>query len=909
MTRMMLPLIAITLLFSSASAHAYVWWEGEDPVETNFPTSTWFANGAVEGKRHLLSGGAWLCNDGDRSGSEAFAKYSVTVPEAGVYDFWVRKFWKHGPFRWRFGDDEWRIVGPDIALADSVTIATHLGANWVYAGEVELPAGELEFELRLLAEEGESETACFDAFLLTTSPFIPRGKLKPDEKSGMADEGFFAWEPPIDEFEDTALLDLRHLNEAYAGVNGFVQRQGDNFVLGDGTPVRFWGVNGSSGTAALNRKSIDYLARSLAKRGVNMVRYHSPIFDPNDVDSADPDKLDNLFYFVESMKREGIYTSLSFYFPLWFDIRSEYGIDGYDDFGNKIPFTLLFYNERMQEIHRNWMRALLATPSPYGGKPLGQEPAVALVEILNEDNLFFWTFTRQNVPPMHWQAMEKLFGDWVIEEYGSFNDAYRAWNNQRESGDNPSAGRMGIYEAWHMTTDAINQANDGKRKRTGDQVRFLTELQRGFFQNAADFMKNELGARNLVYTTNWKPADSTMMGALETYTYMVGDAIDKHGYFDQGHSSPDGRHSYAVDAGHEFENISALTVPETLPIQFISIEGYPHIISELGWTNPNLYRADYALLSAAYGSLQGVDAFYTFALGGAFWDTTMNKFALSCPVILGNFPAYALMYRRGDVQTGDTVIRQVLSLDDLYAMKGNGAAEAQSLDELREQDVPPGQAAQGAVDGIDPLSFYVGRVVRTFGGNPDESTEINMAPYINREAETVSSQSGELMWDFGDGLATVDTPNAQGAAGFLSEAGAIAFDSVSIESENDYGSIIAISLDGKPLKESERILIQAMSAERPYGFRTQSGEEGRITEMGGFPFGVKHIKADIALSLSNCDGIDVIALDENGYPTDAEVEFSGGTGGQALRITLAENAVYHIVTRSCTQKVGMWKMK
>ena len=907
-------LITIATLASFTTFHAqgqpaYVWWEGEDALETNFPNNTWFGNGAVEGKRHLLSGRAWLCNEGNRSGDEAFAKYEVSVPDDGVYDFWVRKFWKHGPFRWRFGSDDWQTVGRDIALADSVEIQQHLGVNWIYAGEVKLTKGNTQFELRLLAGPGESLTACFDCFLLTPLPFIPRGSLKPNEKSNMADEGFFPWEPAIDAYTDDAMLDLRSLNEAQAGVNGFVKRQGDQFVLGDGTQVRFWAVNGSSGTAALNRKSIDYLAKSLAKRGVNMVRYHSPLFDDDNVDHLDQKKLDDLFYFVEALKSEGIYTSLSFYFPLWFDIKPSYGIEGYETANNKRPFALLFFNERMQEIYKNWARELLTTPNPYSGKTLGNEPAVALIEILNEDNLFFWTFTKSNLPPIHWQNLESKFGDWLIKKYGSLNETLRAWSNQRETGDNVSAGRMGVYEAWHMTRDAVNQAGAGKKKRVGDQVQFLTELQHGFFDKTTAYFKNDLGAKNLVYATNWHTADSSMTGALERYTYTTGDAIDKHGYFDVGHSSPDGTSSFSVSAGHTFENHSALLSPESLPIQFIQIENYPHLISEIGWTNPNLYRADYAFLTSAYCALQDVDAIYAFALGGAFWDTTMNKFALSSPVILGNFPAYALLYRRGDVQTADAVIHQVLSFDDLYAMKGNGASEAQSLDEFRQKDVPPGQAAAGPVEGIDPLSYYVGRVVRAFGDNPDESSEINLSAYIDRSRKTIQSQTGQLLWDYGDGLATLDAPRAQGSAGFLSKAGVIQLSNIKIESQNDYAAVIAISIDDKPLEHSEKILVQSMTAERPYSFRVNGDEEGTITDMGGFPFGVKKNQTRISLSLSSCSQLQVIALDENGYPTDKSVEFQGGANGEPLSIQLAEDSVYHVIQRTCTQKVGYWKMQ
>ncbi|MBI1386942.1 MAG: hypothetical protein GC154_00655 [bacterium] len=900
-------LVFVFLIVQSAQADgSYIWWEGEDAVSTNFPSNSWFANGAVNGKRDLLSNGAWLCNDGNRTGDEAFATYKIDIPEAGEYDFWVRKFWKHGPFKYRFGDGDWNTIGSDISLADSVEIQQFLSVNWVYGGAVTLPEGETTSELRLLAGVGQSLTACFDCFLLTPSIFVPRGKLKPDERSGMADDGFFAWEPAVDDFTSEAALDLRSLNEPYAGINGFVKTDEGDFILGNGEPVRFWAVNASSGIAGLDHKSVKYLARLLAKRGVNMVRYHSPLFNSNNVDKVDAQKLDDLFYFVNALKQQGIYTEISFYFPLWFDVKSSYGISGYESINNKKPFALLYFNQRMQEIYKNWAKDIFTTPSPYSGVPLANDPAVAIVEIINEDSFFFWTFTKQNVPSVQWAALEILFGDWLKTQYGSLDAARAAWSNLRESGDDFANGRVALYEAWNMTGDAIRQANAARKKRVGDQVRFLTETQRGFYQETVRYFHEDLGIQSLVSPSNWTVSDPAMLDALERYTYTAGAVIDKHGYFNGGHTSPDGSDSYSVTVGHTFTNRSAVKNPANLPLQFIQLENHPQIISEIGWTNPNLYRADFDFLMAAYGSLQDVDGFFTFALGGASWDSSMGKFAASCPAILGNFPAYALMYRRGDVQKGSTVLRQVLKLDDLYAMKGNGGAESQNFDGLRLEDVPPGGVATGEVSAIDPLSYYVGRVTRTFGDNPSDSTETNLEPYIDRSKQTVTSETGELNWNYGAGLATIDTPNAQGCTGFLGQAGTVDLSGVRVEMKNEYGSIVAISLDGEPLAESETILIQAMTVERPYGFRADGGKEGKITNMGGYPFGVELIDAVVTLKGAKCDSVEVIALDENGYPTEKEVRSDRDSGG--VTIHLAPDAAYHVIKRSCKQAISNWSL-
>ncbi len=54
---------------------------------------------------------------------------------------------------------------------------------------------------------------------------MPRGKLKPGEKSGKAMAGYFPWEPNADPLSDACPIDLRYLNEKQAGQDGFVHRR------------------------------------------------------------------------------------------------------------------------------------------------------------------------------------------------------------------------------------------------------------------------------------------------------------------------------------------------------------------------------------------------------------------------------------------------------------------------------------------------------------------------------------------------------------------------------------------------------------------------------------------------------------------------------------------------------------
>lgn len=109
-------------------ASAFVWWEAEEPARTNFPPADRHPFvPANETEAAVLSAGRWLGISGSYS-EVKFIEYDVPIPETGNWLLYVRKFWLHGPFRWRFDDQPWRDVGGNVALLDGETLRTHLVA-------------------------------------------------------------------------------------------------------------------------------------------------------------------------------------------------------------------------------------------------------------------------------------------------------------------------------------------------------------------------------------------------------------------------------------------------------------------------------------------------------------------------------------------------------------------------------------------------------------------------------------------------------------------------------------------------------------------------------------------------------------------------------------------------------------
>ena len=886
--RMRVGLVAglmILVMAGTVRGEEWVWWEGEDAADTNFSNESWLRGDALP-KREGLSGREWLNNDGARSGPELFARYRVTVDREDTYQFWARKFWKHGSFRWRFDKGPWHTCGTDIGLADTFVFRKHVCANWVHLGEVPLGKGTHNFELRLLAGQGEKALACFDAFVLIDGTFTPRGKLKPGEKSGLSEQGWWAFEPGDDPFKPSP-VDLAHLNEEEAGQSGFVRREGDAFALGSGETVRFWGVNAGPDVVRLDRRSIDLLARKLAKAGVNIVRFHGPVYDraADDPATVDADFLDRLHYFVAATKKEGIYTKLSFYFPLWFSVKPGYGIAGYEGLKDPKPFAILTFNPRMQAIYRSWARGLLTTENPYTGAPLAEETAVAVIEIVNEDSYFFWTMQEKTVPPAQRRLLGGLFGEWLVKRYGSIEGAFGVWGEgARHKDDRVAETVVAIEGVWNLTGRGHGQG--AHRRRRSDQLRFLAEHQKAFYESIVRTFRDDLGVKQLISCSNWKTADPAVLGPIERYTYTAGDVIDRHGYFGGEHKGP--RASYSVSKGDTYADRAGVREPAALPIQAIQVVDFPQITSEIGWPNPNRFKAEFPFLTAAYASLQGIDAVFFFALHGAGWERSVNKFPLAVPTILGQFPAFALAYRRGDVATAQPVVRERLNLEALYDFKGAAVVETGALDALRRADTP-GDATPQPDDKrrIDPLAFYVGPVVRRFDSEKSDVSSIDLSRYVDRAGGVVRSATGELRWDYREGRVTLDSPRSQGAAGFLAKAGRIELADVAIQSENEFGCVVAVSLDGEALASSRRILIQAMTEERPYGWRT---EGRRIADLGTGPMNVRNIRATVSLRRGAGSAT---ALDANGYARD---RIDVRRKGAYAEVVLPADAIWTVIS-------------
>jgi len=709
---------------------------------------------------------------------------------------------------------------------------------------------------------------------------------------------------PGDKFTDNALLDLGYLNEKVAGENGFIQlsADGNSFQTENGKPMRFWSINGGDGTKDMSDADLAKFARFLAKMGVNMIRYHGSInptgANINDVDKAD---ITGIWRMVAAMKKEGIYSTIS---PFWAHNGhmgkpqlKDWGIPGYTT--NEDLWGVMYFSDTLKNAYKNWVKYLYTETNPFTGIALKDDPAVALIQIKNEDGLFWWTVSSMKEGFMY--IVRQKYYQWAVAKYGSAAAAKTAWSNVTDAKDNWTTGELGLYNIW----DATQPQSGGKAKRVSDQVQFLAETQRNFYTEIRDYYRNTLGCPQLINANNWKTADANLLFDAERYSNTASEVLAVNRYNDPGHVGENS--GWRIDPGHFYVGNSVLFEPHKLPVNIKQVKGSPMLVTESAWNLPHKYQAEGPFLVSAFMSLTGVDSYYWFSPSSPSFDPNpyftwanlaggqhpMLRWTISTPGQLAMFPANALLYRKGYINQGETVVHEERTLQSIYDRKMTMISEENSFDPNRDSYSQINPAKETVVS---PLAHLTGTVEVVYDGNPANSkVSAQVTGLIDYQNKKIKASNNQLNWDYKNGICTMDAPSAQGVCGFTGTKQTFELSGVTIETTNNYAAIQVVAMDEKNIRESSKILVQVGTVYQPSGWaetpsdfvvngKTISGL--KITNTGKMPW--KCANTQVTIKLKNKGINQATLLDAAGY-AKSTIEIS--RVANELQITLPANAM------------------
>jgi len=234
-----------------------------------------------------------------------------------------------------------------------------------------------------------------------------------------------------------ALTDLSGLNASIGSERVSVDTNG-HFVVG-GQRVRFLGVNFAGDSPFMPTSSAEAVAARLAKFGINAVRFHhmdAPwasnggviAYTSTKSTNINAAQLDRVHYLVSRLKAHGIYADINLLVGR--EYRSGDGL-GAEVTGMdwKDTHTLGFFYPPALALHKDYATKLLAATNRYTGLPLAKDPAVALVEIINENGVIQKWFDGglDQLPARYATNLQARWNDWLLARYTNDAAMLAAW--------------------------------------------------------------------------------------------------------------------------------------------------------------------------------------------------------------------------------------------------------------------------------------------------------------------------------------------------------------------------------------------------------------------------------------------------------------------------------------------------
>lgn len=485
---------------------------------------------------------------------------------------------------------------------------------------------------------------------------------------GNAKASNIEWYPfTINEDQMASITDFSGLNHPLGPADRlFVKGAHFYRVGGDGQPqtkddqrVRLFGISLTGAANFPREEDAPKIARRLRSLGFNAVRLHhldTVLSDSEDkpqgilttgaFPSFNPSAVQRLNTFIDALRREGIYVNLNLHVGYSF----RYVVDQLTPLvpGENMPFAsspLHLFEPRMISLQVEYAKQLIRRLN------LNNDPALAMIEINNESSLI-GAWQRKDIDGLqgeYQRLLQQQWQRWAVRQYGSLDKACHLWDScgMTKQGallvKRDEARVLAFGDGWwahgqqlakralakiDVKSPSILEPNfvaqeEGAGRRILDFVRFLSEMDKQYFETMRQAVRSEVG--DLV------PLTGTQMyygGIINVDSQKNMDYLDQHFYVDHYDfpHQPWDRNDWRIrDHSAVREGWEPL-----LKQAFYRDIQKPFVVSEFNQAYPNRQSAEIMPVVTAIASAQDWDGLFLFQYAdGNTWRALPDSFSLS----------------------------------------------------------------------------------------------------------------------------------------------------------------------------------------------------------------------------------------------------------------------------------------
>jgi hypothetical protein len=205
-----------------------------------------------------------------------------------------------------------------------------------------------------------------------------------------------------------------------------------SYFMHEGERIRVWGVNTSFGANFPEHAEAERLAKRLAAAGINNVRLHHAdtnrwsrgFWHPSTGATVYPQALERMDYFIDQLAQQGIWVNLNLHVGHehsdYLDLPNPNS--GYDK-------VVGIFTPALVTAQKGFADTMLNHVNQYRGVRYADDPAIAFVEITNEDSFFMWDGDSRlrNMPAYYTDILEGQYNDWLIARYTTQSALAAAW--------------------------------------------------------------------------------------------------------------------------------------------------------------------------------------------------------------------------------------------------------------------------------------------------------------------------------------------------------------------------------------------------------------------------------------------------------------------------------------------------